>query len=551
MRHSPLNQTGVFDVWPPLDPGLYIDTNASFVRQGDGRAWSVFCRYAARPEPGRGSIWAVAVDAGMRPCGVPFRLAESGIDPRAIAFGKNIVVVFAVIERNEADQPSGSAMIISEFAVEDGGWTALRAHALPKNPITGQVRPDSAPAWEKNWVPFPVDETRIGLVYSHEPWDVILLDLDPADQPKLEQLFRSPALSWDYGTIRGGTPPVRFDEGHLVTFFHASQAVGSKSLYCVGACVFLEVPPYSPVLQTVEPLLMAPYKGGVRRFGWNFSAGVVFPLGADCVRDVFRLTCGRDDGEIASFDVPAETLRERLTPVRRPGRGAFHDYRGRDSGSLVRGQILYVPEPVPGISELAMIRFLKWFAGTGRTFVDVGAHIGFYTMALAPGFKRVVSYEPSRFQHGWLVYNRNLNGFDHVECRESALGEDPGTLTLNVLSEDGGCNTLSERVAAAATVQERYAVPIERLDDGGLTDVDLLKIDVEGFELPVLRGARATIAASRPAILIEVWVEVERRSEIRAFMASIDYTFEESFPSSPELVLCLPLERRASHNWFI
>jgi FkbM family methyltransferase len=163
----------------------------------------------------------------------------------------------------------------------------------------------------------------------------------------------------------------------------------------------------------------------------------------------------------------------------------------------------------------------------------------------------VVAFEPSRFQYGWLTRNRALNAYDHVQCEHVALGETSGEATLNVLSYEGGLNSLSPEVAAAHTIIDRYTVPVEVLDDREMDDVDLMKIDVEGFEIPVLHGARKTIDASRPAILIEVWTDAERRQGVKSVMDEMNYTFEPLFPLSPELVLCLPRERRSSYAWFI
>jgi FkbM family methyltransferase len=315
--------------------------------------------------------------------------------------------------------------------------------------------------------------------------------------------------------------------------------------------VFTAKAPYTPVSMTHEPLLMAPYKSGVHRFGWQFAGSVIFPMGAEARGDGYNLLCGIDDGEIGTFFVSTADIKTRLQVPRREIPGAVHDYHGRQGARIPLKRLLYVPDPIPGIPELAMINFIRTLAGRGRTFVDVGSHIGFYTMGLAPGFDRVVAFEPSKFQYGWLTRNRALNDYAHVSCEHVALGETRGEATLNVLSYEGGLNSLSPEVAAAHNIIDRYTVPVEVLDDRGMSDVDLLKIDVEGFEIPVLRGARKTIDASRPVILIEVWTDPERRQNVKQVMDDMNYTFEPLFPLSPELVLCIPQERRPSFAWFI
>lgn len=549
---APLNRTASLDIWPHFDPGRFLDMNASFVRLAPDEAWAVFCRYQVPPTPGLASIWAVRVDHAMRPIGLPVMLLGQGIDPRVVQLGKRVLVFFALVERDAATgAPNGAAMVLADFAVEDGRWISRNLFSLPKRPLAGQAPADSDANWEKNWIPFVIDATHVGLIYAHEPWDVLTLRVEDGVNPQLETAHRNRGLVWDDGTIRGGTPPVPYDADHLITFFHSAQVVGSRRLYHVGACVFAASPPYTPVLMTEQPLLTAPYKIGAERFGWRFSGSVIFPMGAERTAEGYRLLCGIDDGEIGSFPIRAEDLAQRLSPPRPAVTGTVHDYRGGDGARLPLQRLLYVPDPIPGIPELPMINFLRYVAGRGRTFVDIGAHIGFYTMGLAPGFKRVISFEPSKFQYGWLCRNRALNAYEHVACEHVALGDTPGEATLNVLSYEGGLNSLSEEVAAQHTIIEQYKVPVEVLDDRGLTDVDLMKIDVEGFEIPVLRGAQKTIAACRPVMLIEVWADPERRQKVKTVIDAMNYTFEPLFPRSPELVLCLPRERRDSFAWFI
>ncbi len=552
MPQWPLNRDAAFDIWPAFDPGRYLDMNASFVRLGPNEAWAVFCRYQVPPQPGQGTLWAVRVDNEMRPIGLPIPLLGGGTDPRAININGRILVFFAIVERDPGTQsPSGSFVAFAEYAVHDGQWESKGIFSLPKRPISNTLSAEAESEWEKNWIPFAIDDTHVGLIYSHEPWDVIKLQVERGQPPRLLEVHRCPGIIWDDGTIRGGTAPVPYDDDHLITFFHSAQVIGSRRLYSVGACVFMAKPPYAPVLQTSYPLLIAPYRQGAHRFGWRFAGSVIFPMGAERTPDGYRLLCGIDDGEVGRFFIAAADLKQRLAPPRPAVSGTVHDYRGRDGARLPLKRLLYVPDPIPGIPELPMINFVRMLAGRGRTFLDIGAHIGFYTMGLAPGFKRVISFEPSKFQYGWLTRNRALNDYTHVLCEHVALGDTKGEATLNVLSYEGGLNTLSVEVASTHHIMDQYTVPVEVLDDRGLSDVDLMKIDVEGFEIQVLRGARQTIAASRPVILIEVWTDPVRRQNVKAIMDEMNYTFEPLFPLSPELVLCLPQERRQSFAWFI
>jgi FkbM family methyltransferase len=558
---APLNRDRDFVTWPHFNPGQWIDMNPSFVRLGAHDAWAVFTRYAVPPQPGAGSIWVVRVDATMRPLGMPVPVIGNGTDPRVIRVGKRVLIFYAIIEHDGEGVINGSFVALAEFVVAGDKWIEAGSFQLPKRPIEMDAPEGAQHNWEKNWVPFALDRSaadkapeanfRVGLIYSHDPWTVITLAVEPDKPRRFETMHRSPGMQWDYGTIRGGTPPVPYDDTHLVTFFHAAQLSGSRNIYSVGACVFLARPPYTPVLMTTEPLLMAPYRSGALRFGWRFAGSVVFPLGVERIAEGYRLLSGLDDGEIAAFLVRRDELAARLAPPRAGPTGTVHDYRGGRGARLPLKSLLYVPDPIPGIAELPMVNFIRTIAGRGRSFVDVGAHIGCYTMGLAPGFARVIAFEPSRGPYDWLRRNVALNAYDHVQCEPVALGEQAGTATLHVLSRAGDLNTLSPEVASGRTILDQYTVPVEALDDRGLTDVDLLKIGVEGFEVPVLRGAARTIAASRPVILVKVLGDASRRLDVQAVMIEMGYSLEFLFPLSPELAVCLPHERRHEYQWFI
>jgi predicted GH43/DUF377 family glycosyl hydrolase len=473
----------------------------------------------------------VRVDALMQPVGLPIPILGHGTDPRVIRVGERVLVFYVVIERDGDGVINGSSVALSEFAVSGDLWVQIESFRFPKQPVERQLPDGVQPGWADGWVPFAIPSAedaaqdgnvRVGLIYSHAPWDVMTLRVDAGRPRRFETLYSAAGLHWEYGTIRGGTPPVAYDNSHLVTFFHAAQVTGSRNVYSVGACTFQARPPYAPVQMTAEPLLIAPYRSGVHRFGWRFAASVLVPLGAERTAGGYRLLCGHDDGEIAPFLVRHEDLAARLAPLGHDpaghgSTGSVHDYRGGKSARLALRRLLCVPDSIPAMAELPMVHFLRTIAGRGRCFVDVGARIGLYTMGLAPGFQRVLAFEPAPLSYGWLRRNAALNDDAHISCEPVALGE----------------------------------APMETLDARGLTDVDLLRIGGERCAIPVLRGAVRTIAASRPVMLIEIGENPARRQEVQAVMNELGYGLEFLFPFAPGLALCLPQERRHAYQWFI
>lgn len=125
-----------------------------------------------------------------------------------------------------------------------------------------------------------------------------------------------------------------------------------------------------------------------------------------------------------------------------------------------------------------------------RVFVDAGAHIGIWSKTLAPHFEAVNAFEPV-IRHQQCL---RLNTPENVFLYPVALGEQFKTSFVNALNTNSGCSHIDN------TGQPVIVAP---LDSFGLVDVDLLKIDTEGFELFVLLGARETIDRCKPVIVIE------------------------------------------------
>ena len=138
-------------------------------------------------------------------------------------------------------------------------------------------------------------------------------------------------------------------------------------------------------------------------------------------------------------------------------------------------------------------------------FVDVGANVGIHTLAvarhLAAGGGAVLAFEPHPINHRLLVHNIRQNRLRHVVAENLGLAEAPALLT-GTASKSGGNWSL------ASQGEYRFEVRLVRLDDylqdHPIPRLDLIKIDVEGAEVRVLRGARNTIERFRPMIVFEV-----------------------------------------------
>ncbi|MGV3660394.1 MAG: FkbM family methyltransferase [Prosthecobacter sp.] len=143
-------------------------------------------------------------------------------------------------------------------------------------------------------------------------------------------------------------------------------------------------------------------------------------------------------------------------------------------------------------------RFITGFLREGDTFVDVGANIGLYTLPAARIVKggRVVAVEPSPINRARLQENLALNGISTVQVEPCALGEIPGELSFS--DEDA--------LAHVELAGNGPRVPVKTFDSlAPQEEITLMKVDVEGFELSVFRGAIQTMQAGRlPVILFEM-----------------------------------------------
>lgn len=133
--------------------------------------------------------------------------------------------------------------------------------------------------------------------------------------------------------------------------------------------------------------------------------------------------------------------------------------------------------------------------------VDVGAHVGTWSRLLALEFAQVVAFEPCPAHQE--CFRKNLDGVPNVQLVPWALGATEDVVGLHTLLTNTGETWVipPEQQAPGALF------PMARLDRMlavlGVSVVDLLKIDCEGYEPMVLQGARTTITQHRPVIIVE------------------------------------------------
>lgn len=141
--------------------------------------------------------------------------------------------------------------------------------------------------------------------------------------------------------------------------------------------------------------------------------------------------------------------------------------------------------------------------------IQAGGHVGVWPRVLAAVFERVVTFEPDKDCFEALIRNT-----DSVAVR-AALGERDGQAYI----------TRKNCSSETAVTSKGDPVDMVRIDSLALLALDCLCLDVEGYEANVLRGARDTISAYKPVILVEM-LQGHRR-EIAKALKQLGYTMRE------------------------
>jgi FkbM family methyltransferase len=162
-----------------------------------------------------------------------------------------------------------------------------------------------------------------------------------------------------------------------------------------------------------------------------------------------------------------------------------------------------------GVYEKPETRFFLKTVASGMTFLDVGANVGYYSaLALArlgPA-GRVIAFEPDPETFEYLQRTIAANGPDRTTALNKGLADAPGTLKLYRNSSNRGDNRFYANDLADNSVDVEVACADDVLAGLGIGKVDLIKIDVQGFEGKVLCGLERTIRNSPPlTILSEFW----------------------------------------------
>lgn len=157
--------------------------------------------------------------------------------------------------------------------------------------------------------------------------------------------------------------------------------------------------------------------------------------------------------------------------------------------------------------EPEMVKLFRALANGSEVILDIGANIGCTAILFGELSKNVYAFEPSQTTFAFLEKNILKSGRQNVFLHNIGLGAEVGefTLTFAPSNRSGGFVSNQTQASAGHTVEK---IVIRQLDEVikplNLPKIDFIKIDVEGFEGHVLRGATQTLSSYKPIVVLEL-----------------------------------------------
>jgi FkbM family methyltransferase len=185
-----------------------------------------------------------------------------------------------------------------------------------------------------------------------------------------------------------------------------------------------------------------------------------------------------------------------------------------------------------GLYEAPLARFFIRSLSTDSVVLDIGAYIGQYTLLAAKYSPagRVIALEPHPESYQRLLANIALNRLGNVQALNLAAGQRAERVPL-LLSDQPFNSRLLPTSRSDDGMADVEVVPVDQIvREAVLPRVDVMKIDVEGAEGPVLRGAYETLSRFHPIVIVELDRERERAfgdepEEILGYLRDLGYAF--------------------------
>jgi FkbM family methyltransferase len=155
-----------------------------------------------------------------------------------------------------------------------------------------------------------------------------------------------------------------------------------------------------------------------------------------------------------------------------------------------------------GTFEREETKYLKKVLHADDVCLDIGANIGFYTLLFSSMSSKVISFEPLSLNCSLLNQTIALNNIDNIQLIQAVVSNVNGTVAFNETTQSG-YSSVSYGGSSSITNRQQSVI----VDEMAIEKLDVVKIDVEGYELKVLQSMLSTLQRTKPRIIMVELVE--------------------------------------------
>ena len=192
-----------------------------------------------------------------------------------------------------------------------------------------------------------------------------------------------------------------------------------------------------------------------------------------------------------------------------------------------------------------VITSVNSFVKRKQTVLQAGGNCGIYTREYAQHYENVYTFEPDATNMNCLVLN--TSDCNNIIKFQACMGESQGMTAIQnplEIMDIGSIHvkTPKELHENMLVVESKANIPILTIDDIAFSTLDLIHLDIEGYELFALKGGSNTIKKYKPVIVLEVCEDGHsekygyNRNDLEIFLQSLDYVFIEKIDANGDNV---------------
>jgi FkbM family methyltransferase len=242
-------------------------------------------------------------------------------------------------------------------------------------------------------------------------------------------------------------------------------------------------------------------------------------------RTLRKLKIRKENRRIVSEVMPLLSGKMSLDVSRRNGFFVFHN----KGNSLVKRGETYEPEVQNALKVLVGLDRMR---NDTTVVADIGANIGLHSFCLKSLYPemQIIAFDPSPYSWKYMELSVKYNKIQNVRIEKIALSDKNGTIDLFNWGQESSYDSLENTGRVVGVKPNIINVPVARLDDiKDLPRVTVIKMDCEGAELSILKGAKQLLLNNKPLILLEfnkynMQPFNVNSEQIFTFMSEIDYS---------------------------